>query len=316
MNLAILPLTILAFSPALAAQSHTYDLDIQAAASGFTFGGDTSMGPIVGTPNYFEMDGIQSVTLSPASGPFTSGEIVGGDAYTVPSTISAKIPNVFSWLPPLARIYIHDSHLSLASAPFSIDPATGAYTADVTTTFLGGTVEVIPLVGSAFTVDLATLPPGPPTTSTGTVVVSGGEVIAESPVDFDVAFDDGAGTWANVWMDGTTRATAPVSSGGAQLSVNNLAHGQQAVFAFTGGTPNTATFMAYSLAGPGSTNVGQLGVTLGLAAPVDSGIRVSTDGAGSISYSINIPNGAAGVDVWLQGCQPGVITNVLAETVL
>ncbi len=316
MKTSLLPLAILALAPTTFGQSATYDLDIITSSSNFTFGGDTNLGPIVGTPNHFQMDGIQSVVLSPASGPFTSGELVGGDLYTVPSTITAKIPNIFSWLPNLADIYIQDSHLSLSSAPFSINSSTGAYTALVTTTFLSGTVVVIPLVGNTITLDLGTLPPGPPTTSTGTFTVAGGNVIGDSPVDFDVDFSDPAsGMWANVWMDGDIVGSAPVSSGGAQLSVSNFTHGQHAAFNFTGGTPNTSTFMAYSLAGPGSTNVGQLGVTLGLASPVDSGIRVSTDGAGSISYSIRLPNGAQGIDVWLQGCQPGVVTNVLAETV-
>ena len=315
MKTSLIPFAILALAPAVLGQSATYDLDIDVSASNFTFGGDTSMGPIVGTPNHFQMDGFQSVVLSPASGPFTSGEMVGGDLFTNPSTISAKIPNVFSWLPPLARIYIHDSHLSLASTPFAVNPSTGAYSASVTTTFLSGTVEVIPLVGSTFTVDLNTLPPGPPTTSNGTFTVAAGQVIGDSPVDFDVSFDDGAGTWADVWMDGDIVGSAPISSGGAQLSVSNFIHGQHAVFNFTGGTPNQLTFMAYSLAGPGSTNVGQLGVTLGLASPQDSGIRVTTDGAGAISYSIPIPNGALGADVWMQGCQVGVVTNVVADTV-
>jgi len=52
------------------------------------------------------------------------------------------------------------------------------------------------------------------------------------------------------------------------ISPDPLLGGEQGNFSVEHATPNLATYLIYGLAGPGSTYVPQLGITLDLAAPV------------------------------------------------
>ena len=104
--------------------------------------------------------------------------------------------------------------------------------------------------------------------------------------------------------------------GGFTLSSSTLSAGTTASFDIAGGAPSAAAFLAYSVAGPGSTTVPSLGVTLDLASPQQGGAAITTDAAGAGSWNLPIPAGASGVHVWLQACQQGATSNVIDSVVL
>ncbi len=89
---------------------------------------------------------------------------------------------------------------------------------------------------------------------------------------------------------------------------------QTANFVITHGDPNTNTWLACSLTGPGSMWVPQLDVTLGLANAWQGAGPKMTDSAGSLTWVLPVPN-APGVDVWLQGIQYRRVTNVVATSI-
>ena len=95
-----------------------------------------------------------------------------------------------------------------------------------------------------------------------------------------------------------------------------LVAGQTATFTVTDAKPNTMTFLAYSLYGPGSFPIPNLDITLGLKTPKKLGTGKVTDQSGGTQWSMTIPPAASGLNVWLQSCQPGHTTNVVATTIL
>lgn len=100
-----------------------------------------------------------------------------------------------------------------------------------------------------------------------------------------------------------------------QLNVGALTAGQNGQFDISGGTPNTMTYLAYSIQGLGSTYVAPLNVTLDLRSPVQAGPGRLTDASGHVAWSLPIPQGATGRRVWFQGAQPGRTTNVVEKTI-
>ncbi len=82
-----------------------------------------------------------------------------------------------------------------------------------------------------------------------------------------------------------------------------LLAGQNATFTVTGAAPNTATYLAYSLSGPGQVYLSPLYITLDLASPKQAGPMVTSDASGSASWTLAIPPEAAGATLWLQACQ-------------
>ncbi len=99
------------------------------------------------------------------------------------------------------------------------------------------------------------------------------------------------------------------------VSPTPLQAGQNGLFVATNMAPTTASFLAYSLAGPGSTFISRLDITLDLAAPKQAGGLRQSNGAGTAQWVLSIPGGAIGRDVWFQACQGGVTTNVVATSV-
>ena len=90
--------------------------------------------------------------------------------------------------------------------------------------------------------------------------------------------------------------------------------GMNATFNVTNGTPNTNTWLAYSLTGPGSTYISMLDVTLGLANPVQGAGPTMSNGSGAVTWTLPIPS-VSGVNVWLQAVQYGQATNVVATSI-
>jgi beta-propeller repeat-containing protein len=96
------------------------------------------------------------------------------------------------------------------------------------------------------------------------------------------------------------------------LSVNPdpLIAGQAATFSVTGDAPHTATYLAYSLTGLGSTPVPGLNLTLDLANPILGGGPTNSDAQGRVDWLMFIPLKAKGINIWGQAMQFGVVTTV------
>jgi hypothetical protein len=127
----------------------------------------------------------------------------------------------------------------------------------------------------------------------------------------------GKGTGAAMWSNGTMDNWS-LNGGGAgftlSISPDPLIGGQAGAFVVTNGAPNTDTYLAYSLAGPGSTYVPFLQVTLGLAAPKKGAGPTMTDGSGGLTWKLNVPN-INPRKIWLQAAQKGQVTNVVATSI-
>ncbi len=101
------------------------------------------------------------------------------------------------------------------------------------------------------------------------------------------------------------------------LSVSDpLIAGQDGTFIVVDGNPNTATYLAYSTAGLGSTFVPQLGITLDINNPAQAGNAKNSDGGGTVFWSLPIPGGASGVHVWFQAAQMGIKSNNVEDRVI
>lgn len=100
-----------------------------------------------------------------------------------------------------------------------------------------------------------------------------------------------------------------------QLAVGNLTAGQNGQFDVTGATPNTLTYLAYSVQGLGSFYVAPLNVTLDIAHPVQGGTAKMSNAGGNASWTLPIPGGTNGRHVWFQAAQFGRKSNVVAKTI-
>lgn len=309
----LLPVLILALAAVAPAQTV---LDVDQPGSHFTWTGTSSLGNIVGNPsNQFDLDGFLDLDLQPPGGPFTSGQFTGGFVFSVPQVLSGKIPNPLPFLPPLATFDIVDMALRADSAVFAVDPSTGAFSTIVTLTALHGTAIVRPLGGTPTVTPLAGTQ-SDPTPVNGTVTVSGTAIDILMPLNTTINFNDpSSGITATIFLNGTVHATGDTADPPAILRVGTLVAGSPANFDVTSALPNAPLWLAYSLAGQGSTYVSQLGVTLDLARPAQAGGMVTTDGAGDVSWSLPVPAGTAGTTVWFQAVQTGLTTNLWVTTI-
>ncbi len=314
-SIRILAISSLLSAGALAVDASAqtqYSMDLDVTQCNFNFDGDTNMGRIAGKPPRFDMDGTMDMILTPGGGPFTTGEVNGGVMFTDPARIKAEIPNVFGWLPPLATIYIDDAEYTASTPQFAVDGA-GNFTTDIVLTPIGGTVTVIPLVGSTEVTPLADYDPTDPTPISGNISESGGTVTLSSAVDVTFSSDDGMGNWVELNIDGDLIAYAPTQSG-MSLTSGAVISGQMAIFSVAGGAPNSGTFLAYGLS-MGSTPVPPLGVTLDIAGATQVGSMKMTDGTGHCSWNEMVPAGTSGLTVYMQSCQNGLTSNVLTVNI-
>ncbi|TAH34407.1 MAG: hypothetical protein EYC70_15815 [Planctomycetota bacterium] len=293
-----------------------YVLDEQRNQSNFSFSGDTSIGPILGNPsNDFEVDGIVDILLTPSGGGFSTGEFDGGHLYTVPSTLMAKIPNPFPFLPPLATIDIVDAVYRASSPSFSVNPSTGDFNATVTLSATNGYTEVTYLGITSTTTLIGTQ--SDPTPVSGRAYISGTQTILDMPIDAAFHIDDpGSGITADVNLDGRIVAASDSASKPLVLRVGTLQASTTGTFTVTDGSPNTFTYLAYSVAGLGDTFVAQLSVTLGIRNPVQAGGAQRTNALGTTIWNLPIPSNAGGLGVRLQAAQFGKASNIWLTTVL
>jgi len=99
------------------------------------------------------------------------------------------------------------------------------------------------------------------------------------------------------------------------VSPTPLVPGAPATFTVSNVEPGASTYLAYSLAGEGNTYVGFLDVALGLVNPKKAGWIVPADGTGTAEWTFVIPGSVSGQDLWFQGVQYHVATNVVATSV-
>jgi len=297
----------------LAAQN---PLDVDVASSNFTWTGTSSLGNIVGNPsNQFQVDGFLELDLQPPGGPFTTGQFTGGFVFTVPQVLSGKIPNPLPFLPPLATIDIVDVAMRADSAVFAVDPTTGSFSTIVTLTMLHGTTIVRPFGGTPSATPLAGTQ-SDPTPVTGTLTVTGTTIHLQLPLNTVFNIDDPAtGLTATITLNGTVHSFGDIVDPPAILKVGTLTAGAAGTFDVTSGLPNAPLWLAYSLAGQGSTFFAQLGVTLDLARPAQAGGTMTTDAAGNVSWSLPVPAGSTGTTVWFQAAQAGLTTNLWVATI-
>ena len=79
------PLALLATSALPATAQGDFLFDIDFAASSFDWGGTTSLGPMVTSPDTFNLQGTVQLLLSSGGNPVGSGQLTGqGDAAVVP----------------------------------------------------------------------------------------------------------------------------------------------------------------------------------------------------------------------------------------
>lgn len=90
--------------------------------------------------------------------------------------------------------------------------------------------------------------------------------------------------------------------------------GQPFQIAVTASKAEASTWLAWSLAGPGSTLVPELGVTLGLASPVQAGPPGISRIDGRLSHTVTLPT-LPGVQVWVQAAQLSQASNVATFTI-
>ena len=179
------------------------DFTLDYAASQYTWSGTTSLGPIVGNPsNQFGISGNFMLEISGGSWAIAGGEFKPGGVAIVSPDLSGKIPNTFSWLPPLAIIDITNMTLEFTTPSFGI-ALDGSYATSVITTILSGTLTVTPLVGSTTSTDLTGMSAGAQPLS-GTISSASGGTFMTSPQVSTFSFTDpGSGMSATMTLTGT-----------------------------------------------------------------------------------------------------------------
>jgi hypothetical protein len=233
-------------SPALAQWTATFDVD--ATASSFVWTGSSSLGPLQGNPsNTFQMDGTVDLTTAPGGGLSigTANFEATGDAFTIPGTLKGKVPNPIFFLPPLATFEVVDLHLTVGSDPFPVNAA-GDWTGDPWMLALSGTMNIVPLVGSASAQDLTGLL-SDPITQSGTLAHAGGDITLTADIDSTFAFDDpSSGVSGSITLTGmivadwscpapTTYCTAKVNSQGCTPAIS------------ASGTPSYGESLAFTI---------------------------------------------------------------------
>lgn len=293
--------TLLAAS-ASAQVPHT--LDIDSAASQFTWTGDTSLGPLNGVPNNnFNLSGTVDGDLwAGATQAVGQGQLTGG-AGALPY-IKGEVPGFLGTV--LLTVELVGVEFTATSTAFTVD-ANGDFTTDVVMTAIAGDVIVTPLIGSQTIIPLAGAQ-SDPTPGTGSLTTSGGDVGLTVPITAAFSFTDaGTGVTADITLTGTMVAdydcpmpqnycTAMVNSSGAAASMGSggtSSHFQNDLVLFADLCPSTQFGLFFF--GPGQSSVPVSDGTLCVGGSLVRLPVVQTDAFGSASFALdnqNLPVGA------------------------
>ncbi|MDA1259862.1 MAG: hypothetical protein O3A20_04500 [Planctomycetota bacterium] len=304
---------LLLLAPAAQNVQHMFDVDRNASLIDWEI--TSSSYTINESPDKFRLEGGVSVLLDAASGPFALGSINGALMFTIPSVLHGEIPNPIPFLPPLATFDIEGLQLTLTSAPFVINPATGAFTTLAVMVTTGGTLTTGGLLGVSTSPIFGIV--SPPSLVNGSVTQVGSNIQFSLDLDVNITQTIGTDTFTIV-LDGPLTANADVINANAPVlsAPLPLVVGAPATLSAANLTPNRSAYLAGSLAGLGSTPVPPFGVTLALASPVQVGGSVSANAAGKAAWTFTVPSILSGRSVWFQALQNGVITQVVGTFAL
>lgn len=98
------------------------------------------------------------------------------------------------------------------------------------------------------------------------------------------------------------------------ITPHPLIAGQTGKFVAVSMLPNTATYLAVSLKGYGSTYVPPLFTEVDLNNPIQAGKMIISSINGKAEWILLVPKAVAGKNLWFQVCQLGVKTNVFATS--
>lgn len=233
MKHALRATALLGLASLASAQSFQFIAD--ASQSNYTWSGNTSLGPIVGSPNnQFQLTGTMEVDLDSGGNPVGGGQWLSTDLLVTPD-LSGYIPNALPFLPPLATLDLVGMRFSITGDPFTVD-ASGNWQTNTVLTVTSGTLTVTPLTGGQTVTDLSgTL--GPVTLTTGTITESGGVLTMVTPMSTQFQFTDPtSGISSTLGLQGTltARYTCPAPTSYCTTSANSVGSG--AVISATGST--------------------------------------------------------------------------------
>ena len=296
------------------AQDH-YQLELDVPTSYFELSGISYVGPIVGDPDWCNMGGEVGISLSPPAGPFQGGAFDNGVFHTVPNILHAEVPNLFSWLPPLVEVDMVDAEFELRSGTFPIS-TNGDFQATVELWPISGYLEVTPILSQTTTYDLNQYGPSDPTPVTGNIEASNqGLTTLDMLLDVTHGFDDPTqGMWGYITFDGTLYAQGVTQSSLFNLDAGPLIAGQTTTFSIDSADPQRPAWLGYGFQ-TGESWIRPLGIWLGIRNPTQAGNSIVTDAAGSGQWTLPIPASASGVTVFIQSCQIGWVSQVLAVTI-
>jgi len=314
-----LPLSIAIFTSLSAsiigAQEH-HSLIVDIPESYFELSGISYLGGIVANPSGLNMGGAIGMDLAPPAGPFLGGQFPQGieTFHTVPSILYAEIPNLFSWLPPLCEIEMHDASFQLRSPIFSID-SSGTFQTDVELHPKGGYLLVTPILSQTTQYYLDQYGPSLPTPVTGEVIAAQGITTLHMPLDISKTWDDPAqGMWATITFDVTLHAQVRSQSKQFDLTVAPLTAGQMGDFSITDAKPSRPAWLGYGFF-TGDVYVPYIRSYLGIVNPQVAGSYIVTDALGNGQWNIPIPQAASGHTVHFQSAQIGGASQVISMTI-
>jgi hypothetical protein len=96
------------------------------------------------------------------------------------------------------------------------------------------------------------------------------------------------------------------------LSPDPLQAGWTLDIAICNGIPNEPAWLAYCTAGWGSVPVPPLGIVLDIASPQLGAGPSATNSSGEYTWTVTIPPSAAGLTLWFQAAQNGLVSNAMA----
>lgn len=297
----------------LAAQNTQFSFDLDQPNNIISWDVSASIGSVNVSPSTFKIGGTVELLLDASSAPFSSGAINGALSFTDPASLHGEIPNIFPWLPPLATFDINNLEFHLFAPSFSIDPA-GNFTASVTLTTTAGTNVLGGLFGSGSEPVYGVV--SAPTVVSGTLTQSGSTLTLFIDMDVTVTITDpGTGVSSDITFDGPLTGFADTADADSFHLFGPLPMGTGSnSLGFTGATPSSTVFLAGSAAGRGSVFIAPLGVTLGIANPLQVGAATS-DASGDGSINVSVPGAALGLSLWVQAVESGAASNVFGTWV-
>ncbi len=128
----------------------------------------------------------------------------------------------------------------------------------------------------------------------------------ESCDDLGAPGEDDVFGWGRTNMNQAVHAAV---EGNMELTAPVLHQDSIETLTVSGAPPSTRVYLAYSLAGPGTTPIPALLTVMGIASPIQAATAMS-NGSGDVSMSKYIPGGTAGTIVWIQAIASGDTSDV------